>query len=424
MYILYSVLLSLGFLFALPYFLIKGLRQGKYFSNFFERLGNLPPEVRQGTPGALWIHAVSVGESNAITVLVEQIRGRIGSRKIVISTTTQTGQKNARERIRGADGFFYFPLDWRWSDRRSLNRVRPALVCLAETEIWPNFVNEAHRQGIRLAVINGRISERSYRRYNRFHRFFSPLLKNIDVFLMQTDQDAERVLQLGAVPDRVKILGNLKYDFALKIDQNHTADDVRERFLKNSRDPVWVAGSTAEGEEELVIDSFRELKFRIPNLRLILAPRKPERFSIVAEALTRSGLSFLRRSQLGADAPSSDVLLLDSMGELSDVYGLARVAFVGGSLVPRGGHNILEPSAYHVPVVFGPHMFNFSSMADEFLAKGAAIQVEDGKGLTRAMARLLENPQEAQSMGDQGRNLVTASSGATARTVEEILRLL
>jgi 3-deoxy-D-manno-octulosonic-acid transferase len=422
---LYSFLLCIGFALLLPYFLAQALRHGKYLVSLVERSGKLPRELHQDAVGAIWIHAVSVGESNAVAPLVTQLRARVGSRKIFISTTTLTGQQNARERIPEASGFFYYPFDWRWNVRRSLSHILPALVCLAETELWPNFIHEAHRQGVKLVVVNGRISEKSFRWYGRVRGFLRRFLPEIDLFLMQTEDDAERIRTLGAPSEKILVSGNLKYDTRPGTPSETVPALIRERFSGRTGSALWVAGSTAEGEEELVLKAFSEVKPRIPAVRLIIAPRRPERFDAIANLLAKSKFTMVRRSELEAvDGRDRDILLLDSVGELPSLYALAKVAFVGGSLVKKGGHNILEPAAAGVAVLFGPHMSNFAKMAEDFIEHKAALQVKDAHELALAAISLFEDSAKGGAMGERGRALVAGSSGATAQTVEKILKLL
>ncbi len=411
---------------VLPFFLLQAARHGKYLSNLFERLGRLPRSLKQNSPGAIWVHAVSVGEAMAVAPLIDRLRERVGERKILVSTTTITGQQVVRERISMADGFFYYPFDWQWNVRRSLSHTLPSLVCLAETELWPNFIHEAHRRGVKLVVVNGRISQNSHRWYSRITGFLRRVLKEVDLFLMQTEEDAERIRRLGAPPDRVVVLGNLKYDMALNGPSEENGRWVRRNFMGERPSKIWIAGSTGEGEEEMVLTAFEKIRRRIPSLRLILAPRHPERFDAVASLLTTRGLSFIRRTQLSATAapPTASILLLDTVGELSGLYGLADVAFVGGSLIKKGGHNIIEPAAAGVPVLFGPHTSNFAEMTRDFLAHDAALEVKDTDELAASTAALLEDSSRARAMGDRGRALVARSAGATARTVEKILELL
>lgn len=425
MLILYSLLFSAGFIVLAPYFLLQAMRHGKYLVSVEERSGRLPAELRQPEQSAVWIHAVSVGEGNAVMPLVSQLRDRLGTRKIFVSTTTFTGQQNAREKITEADGFFYFPFDWRWTVRRSLRQIQPALVCLAETELWPNFIHEAHRQGIKIVVVNGRISKRSFRWYSRIRGFLRQFLPEIDLFLMQTEEDAERIRSLGARASNVRVIGNLKYDLKRNGRPSEARELIWQRFLSGDAAELWVAGSTAEGEEEIICDAFEKLKQRYPRARLILAPRRPERFAAVASQLSGRGCRFVRRTELATiDRRDQEILLLDTVGELASVYDGARVAFVGGSLVEKGGHNILEPAAAGVPVVFGPHMSNFAKVAKDFLAHHAAVQVKDGDELTGVLISLFEDANRARAIGERGRALIAKSAGATARTVEEIVELL
>ncbi len=425
MLIVYSFLLFLGFLLLTPYFLFQALRHGKYLVSLMERTGRLPDALRQSSRGAIWIHAVSVGESNAIAPLVSRLKQQVGARKIFVSTTTLTGQQNARDRIAVADGFFYYPFDWRGNVRRSFDHIQPALVCLTETELWPNFIDEAHRRGIKLVVVNGRISEGSFRWYSRITGFLRRVLPEVDLFLMQTEEDAGRIRTLGAPADSVRVYGNLKYDVELDLSPTAGQELIRQKFLNRSGAALWVAGSTAEGEEDPILEAFRMVKAQIPEARLILAPRRPERFDSVASLLASRNFRFIRRTQLDtSEVRDADVLLLDTVGELSGLYGLARLAFVGGSLVEKGGHNILEPAAVGVPVLFGPHMSNFEKVSRDFLDQAAALRIRDARDLAATVLDLMRHSEKAKAIGERGRKMITKNSGATARTVDTILELL
>ncbi len=444
MYFLYSVLTAAGALLLAPYFLIFGLRRGKYLHNLRERLGHLPSQAHSSSgdaPGAIWIHAVSVGEALAALPLGRLLKQRYPARRLVISTTTATGQRLARERMNFADASFYFPLDWARPMRRALRAVRPSLVVIMETEIWPNFLREARRAGVPVIFVNGRISEQSFRRYQRVFRvvpflrgFLRGVLADAKLFLMQTQEDAERLRALGAPAERVVVAGNVKYDLAPS-DVAPVVGWLEEQLRRHERRPVIVAGSVTEGEESLVLIAFGILQGQWPGALLVLAPRKPERFDAAARLTDESHRKFLRRSQLAPAVlqdPSRDaflddatsVFLLDSVGELAGIYRLADAVFIGGSLVPAGGHNILEPAAHGKPPLFGPFVGNFREMAAKFVESGAAIQVGSPEDLGVAWIELLQDDACRKQMGARAQQLVESNRGATGRAMNAIAALL
>ncbi|MFQ5925941.1 MAG: 3-deoxy-D-manno-octulosonic acid transferase [Terriglobia bacterium] len=426
MYFFYSALLALGLLLLSPYFVFQGLRHKKYFHNLGQRLGWLPEAVRRVAPGGMWVHAVSVGEVLAVVPLVRQLRQRFPERPLLLTTVTLTGQHiAARQQL--ADAVFYFPFDFALACRRALAHLRPALVVVAETEIWPNFLREAKRAGVPVGFVNGRISERSFRGHRRFplwHRFLRCVLCTPAFFLMQSEHDAERIIALGAPATRVAIGGNLKFDVSVP---------ARPAFLAalEARVPVIVGGSTLEGEEAMLVDCLRGLKRDFPGALLVLAPRHPERFDPVARWLEARRVPFVRRSALRTpgdnhffEANRPDVLLLDTLGELAGTYAAATVAFVGGSLVPAGGHNPVEPGLWGKPILFGPSMENFRLMARAFESAGAAVQVRDSRELGTRLAELLGDAERRRAMGRAAAALVASSRGATARAVEKVAQLL
>jgi 3-deoxy-D-manno-octulosonic-acid transferase len=446
-YFIYSFLMGAAALLLSPYWLVKGLRERKYLSNLRERLGlSLDPLSRlsKDRPGAIWIHAVSVGELLSSIGLAKRLKEAHPSRLLVISTTTVTAQSLARERTQFADAIFYFPLDWSFCVRRVLSAVRPALVIVLETEIWPNFLRETHRENIPVLFVSGRISDRSFARYQRylarFGFFLRPFLRsalaNARAFLMQSEKDAERIRVLGAPSERVSVSGNLKYDMELP-DATPLSSWLEAEARRLGRSPIVVAGSVVATEEPLALIAFGVVQGEHPNALLVLAPRKPERFEAAAEFIHESRRKFIRRSQLalaengkGADhsngsiPPDVTVILLDSIGELASVYRLADGAFVGGSLVPSGGHNILEPAAFGKIPVFGPSMENFAEIAARFVAADAAIQVESPEDAGVAWIELLRNPERRQKMGENAKHLVDSSRGATDRAMAEISKFL
>lgn len=429
MYFLYSLLTAAGMLLLSPYFAVQGLRKGKYWRGLRQRFGYLPEEAGKpsvGAPGAIWIHAVSVGEALAALPLARRLKERFPGRRLVISTTTATGQRVARERMDFADAIFYFPLDWAGPVRRVFRVIRPGIVVILETEIWPNFLRVARGQGVPVVFVNGRISERSFRRYRWVDGFLARVLADAEVFLMQSEEDARRLRALGAPGGRVGVMGNLKYDLAPPA-SSPLAEWLAAELERQKRRPLVIAGSVVAGEEEAVLGAFATIRGKWPRALLVLAPRKPERFEAAARVGAERGFSVVRRSTLRFDSPPGelgDVLLLDSIGELAAMYRLADAVFVGGSLVPAGGHNILEPACFGRPPIFGPSMHNFRDAAAQLLSAGAAVEVASGEELSRAWCRLLEDQTRREQMGRAARELVERNRGATERALERIASIL
>jgi 3-deoxy-D-manno-octulosonic-acid transferase len=341
---------------------------------------------------------------------------------VVISTTTLTGQKLARERF-GAENVFYFPLDFAFAIRPYLQQLRPALLILVETEFWPNLLRLAHAHGARIVVVNARISDRSFPRYRRFRRLMHRVLEEIDLFLAQTGEDARRLAVIGAEPSRIQVSGNLKFDFQPPLEPQFVAD-LRVALAQAGAGPVLVAGSTVEGEEGVLLAGFKRVLARWPQAILVLAPRHPERFAGIAEQVSGSGLKSWRRSQWNAAPVAGGVFLLDSIGELSAVYALAQIAFVGGSLAPRGGHNILEPASYGVPILVGPNTNNFRDVIALFNHADAVRVVHDEPELADTWLRLLADEHERAALGGRAAAVLARHSGATTRTADVLQGLL
>jgi 3-deoxy-D-manno-octulosonic-acid transferase len=432
MSLLYRLFTSLAILVLAPYYALRGWRRGEPWQTLRERLGGVPTDTAAACAGggAIWIHAVSVGEVLAAQPVVEGLKKRFPSRPVFVSTTTETGQRLARERLKSASGVFYFPLDSTGAVRRALRSIRPAIVIVMETEIWPNFLREAHDAGVAVVFANARISERSFARYKRWkfllEDFFTEALWSAELFLAQTDQDAARLIEMGAEPERVIVTGNLKYDAerpALGPFGIWLADQVKSQ----ERWPIVVAGSVVEREEEAVLAGYDAVQRQWRRTLMILAPRKPDRFDAAAQMAAEAGWNVTRRSRLDLGSPldeNTDVLVLDSIGELSAIYSLADAAFVGGSLVKSGGHNILEPAWFGKPPVFGTSMENFSEMAQIFLGANAGIQVNSGAQLGKVWVQLIENDALRDKMGRAARDLSARNAGATARTLERINKIL
>jgi 3-deoxy-D-manno-octulosonic-acid transferase len=415
---LYSAVLAVVLLLSLPYWAFQMLHRGKYRAGLAERLGRVPARILDAGKSSIWVHAVSVGEVLAVSGVIQQLRTRFPDHRVVVSTTTATGQKLARERFGDANVFF-FPLDFTFALRPYFAALRPDLIVIAETELWPNFFRLAHARGAKIAVINARISDRSFPRYRLVARWLAPVLDRVDLFLAQGREDAGRIVAIGASPERVESVGNLKFD----IPPGSTSPLVQQ-LRGATPPPVVVCGSTVEGEEPIVLDAFRVVQQRFPDALFILAPRHPERFQSVADLLAASGLRFCRRSQWsGERLDQGGVFLLDTIGELADVYQLANVAFIGGSLVPRGGHNILEAARFGVPVIVGPYTGNFRDMMNTFLAV-QAVRVSDAAHLGDQINELLSDSAVASTLGEKARATWRAHTGATERTLARIESLM
>jgi 3-deoxy-D-manno-octulosonic-acid transferase len=432
MYLLYSLCLWVLSFALLPYFLYQAARNRKYSGSFKQRMGRLPDSVRNDGRETIWIHAVSVGEFLAARVLIKRIASEFPGWRLVISTTTLSGQRLARSQIGSAD-VFYFPFDWVFAVRRALDWVKPRAVVILETEIWPNFLRECRRRRIATVLANGRISLRSSGRYKLVRRFICRVTGDFSLLIMQSAADVTRVFELGARAQQVRLCGNLKYDAAEVVEEPGQV----EKWLgwpQESRNLI-VAGSTSEGEERVLLEAFRKTRENpsLRGVRLLIAPRHPERFDEVATLIEDSGFSFMRRTELDArarDASTAEVILLDSIGELAHLYRYGAVVFVGGSLVPRGGHNVIEPAAWARPIVVGPYTDNFRQIVADFVNADAIIQIgNDGRALpsrlAEEMSRLLTDRRLAEAMGERALALLKANRGAadcTLRAIREVLR--
>jgi 3-deoxy-D-manno-octulosonic-acid transferase len=439
MYFFYRILTAVGMLLLVPYYALRTWSRGEPSRALAERLGSLPPEIASPAGAAssdeksarpIWIHAVSVGEVLAAKPLVEGLKQRFPERAVFVSTTTETGQRLARERLQSADSIFYFPLDWIVPVRRALRAMRPALVIVMETEIWPNFLREARHRKVPVVFANARISERSFARYNRWKflvaEFFARVLQDGERFLAQTPEDAARLTEMGAPEGSVEVTGNLKYDgeqpnigpFGLWLE-----DQIR----RQERWPVVIAGSVVAEEEQAVLAAYDIVQRQWRHALLILAPRKPDRFEPAAAIATADGWNAVRRSSIDFNAPldeNADVIVLDTIGELAGLYLLADAAFVGGSLVPAGGHNILEPAWFAKPPVFGPSMENFRDMASQFLSAQAAVQVSSGPQLGAVWVQIIQDNTLRERMGKAALRLSERNRGATARSLDRIAEVL
>jgi 3-deoxy-D-manno-octulosonic-acid transferase len=408
-YFLYNLVLTVAFACALPFTPFIALLGSRYRDGFIQRLGFYPTALLASLASArpVWIHAASVGEVRSAEPLVRELKARAPQRKILISTFTSTGQRLAR-RIGGVDGVIFLPLDLLWIVRRALISFRPSALLIIETEIWPNLVREAFRQGVPTLLLSGRLSAKAFSRYAFFHLFFRVVLSHFTVLGMQSAADAARMRQLGASEKKLSLVGSLKFAFA-KAEKRGECPK-----LAGCRDkPLLVVGSSHRGEEEILLQAFAAARSRFPQLSMVLAPRHPERFAEVEKLLIASPFAFQRRSQVNdGQVFEKDILLLDTLGELADFFAVADIAFVGGSLVDVGGHNILEPARYHKPVLFGPNMSNFQSVAEQMKQSGAAIEIGDANDLAQALVSLLADTNRRRRMGEAASQIVATNSQA------------
>ncbi len=417
---LYSAALTAGLLGYLPVVLARRLRRSGYQANLRERLGRL--DGRLPAEPRCWVHAVSVGEAVTAVPLVEAIRRRWPDLSVILTTVTPTGARIVSDRLAGVATHRYFPLDLPGPVGRALDSVRPRFFISMETELWPNFLRTLTRRGIPSMIASGRISDRSFWRYRMVRPFMRRVLRTVSVFAMQSHEDARRIIALGAPPERVVVTGSLKTDAE---PEDPAARELWERLLGLAPgEEVWVAGSTHRGEDGIVLDVFQRLKPRRPALTLLLAPRHPERVPEVERLVRERGLASVRRSELPRERSPHAVIVLDTVGELAQFYRVAHVVFVGGSLVPTGGHNMLEPALRAKPVLFGPHTTNFRESAELLLAAGGARVVRDGPELEAAVAELLADPTHARAMGERGQQAVLRRQGGVRATLELVERYL
>jgi 3-deoxy-D-manno-octulosonic-acid transferase len=423
----YNLALLTALVAGSPWWLWRMATTQKYREGMAERLGRVRREVAAGANAAgkplIWVHAVSVGEVLAVGRLIAELDQALPQFRLVISTTTRTGQALARERF-GAGRVFYCPLDLGWAVRAWLNALEPKMLILAETEFWPNLLNGCFRRGIPVVVVNARISDRSWPRYAMLRRLWGPILSRLSRVLAQSQIDAERLRALGCREEAVSVVGNLKFDVRASQEAEAT------RRLRAAGLRFVVAGSTLDGEETALLESWPRLLEAEPRLAMVLAPRHPERFGAVAALLERSGIAWVRRSdwttqsdESGGQIRAGQIVLLDTIGELASVYSLASVAFVGGSVAEAGGHNPLEPAQFGVAIVMGSHYANFRAITEDLRAH-EAIRIAPKGALAQTLVELLNDPEEARAMGERARRVFEQQSGATARCVAAIREIL
>jgi len=422
-YLLNLVYLA-AILVASPYLLYAAIRYGKYREGWGQKLFGSAP-IRSGKNKCLWLHAVSVGEVNLLEPLIARWEALHPDWECVISTTTLTGYALARKRY-APRTVFYAPFDFTWSVARAIRHIRPTLLVLAELELWPNLVSRARRAGVKVAIINGRLGERSFRGYRRIGFLSRMTLEQVNLIAAQTSEYAERFRSLGAISSKVIVTGSIKFDGALSDRNNPATKSLAALAGYSESDRVFLAGSTQEPEEMLAVEAYQKLALAHPNLRLILVPRHPERFEEVAKLLDQSGLCWQRRSSIESEGVKANarILLVDVIGELAAWWGTAAIAFVGGSLGKRGGQNMIEPAAYGAAVSFGPNTWNFRDVVTTLLSRQAAVVVKDGSELETFVRRCLEDAAYAQTLGQNAQALVLEQTGAADRTVDLLGKLV
>jgi 3-deoxy-D-manno-octulosonic-acid transferase len=434
MFIFYDLIFLIVAIIHLPVYLFRG----KFHRGFLSRLGFLPVDLKLERP--IWIHAVSVGEAMAVSRLVEELRQAYPGKNFVISTVTPTGNKIARKIAARGDLVTYLPLDFGFIVKRVIGRIRPALFIIAETEIWPNLISCLSRQNIPVAIVNARISDSSFKGYLLAGFLLKPVFKKIGLFCVQSSNDAQRLMRLGVAQERIRVTGNMKFDAALRKIDSDTVK-YRQDLRLNSSDSLLVCGSTHPGEEEIILEVYKQLYKDFPRIRLLIAPRHPERALDIEKIVIKYGFMPCRISKLNGQtgqlparpaggpagrqerANGQTVFILDTIGHLISFYAIADIVFVGGSLVKKGGQNILEPACLGKPVLFGPYMFNFRDIAGLFLSNQAAISVHTPQELKARIKELLVNPRQAEELGRKAKQLIINNTGATKRNLELIKEL-
>ena len=440
MYLLYSLFLITWGVLLLPFFLYRAWRHRKYLPGLSQRFGRLPESLKFDGRLTVWFHACSVGETLSLQPVVNALHRRFPEARFVFSTITQTGQNIAARSFAGygAGNTFYFPVDLARIIKRTLDWIRPAVIVIVDTEIWPNLVNQARLRNTPVLLVNGRISAASFRYYRWARPVLRGVLGNYRLLMMQSEEDARRIAGIGAPAEKIVVTGNIKFDKSLVENDGigRIASDLESSFLTGGvqEAPLIVAGSTHQGEELLLLDAFRRVR-QMPGLnrtRMVLAPRHPERFEEVAGLAARNGFSVRRRTDGPGAAGDAEVLLLDTIGELASVYRFATVVFVGGTLIPRGGHSVMEPALYSKAIVIGPSMENFRGIVDEFRARNGIRQISAGEAdrdlqldqLTEAFARLLQNVEERNALGAAAYAILERNRGAAGVTVDRIASVL
>ncbi len=421
-YLVYDLLLHILIIFLSPYYLLKMIFSGKYRAGLTERFGFLGDKAvaLEGGDRVVWFHAVSVGETRAALPLVRRFKEAYPDSKIVFSTVTATGQAvAARDESGLIDMLIYMPLDLSWVVRGVLSRIKPSLFVIVEKEYWPGIINALRKRGCAVAVVNGSISEKSFRSYKRLAIFFAPLFNSISLFSARTGGDASKAGALGVGSDRIFVTGNIKFDMEAAPDLEARVEGLKKALGIKDTDKVVVAGSTHRGEEEIMIEVYRSLEEKGVRAKFLIAPRHPERFTEVSELLAQSGVPYIKRSEAtgAVSGKEAGIILLDTLGELFYAYGLGSVAFVGGSLVEIGGHNLLEPAYFGVPVLYGPHITSCEDMAELLEGAGAGRSVTGKRELAEALMELLSDDKLISETGENACTLLESIKGTTVKTV-------
>ncbi len=422
-FLAYHILSTFLLILAIPYFILKRLTQRGYGREWVQRLGFLPP---MSLKKPIWVHSASVGEVFCSIPLLRRIQRDFPQSQIVLTTMTRTGKETAKKFFPEADAIFYLPMDHPWVLKRFLKRVDPHLLLIAETELWPNLLRSCGKRGIPMVLFNGRISERSLRGYLLFKPLFQNSLNHLSLFLMQTEQDRNRIIEIGAPSEKTRVVGNLKFDQTFPPFSERRVEEMRGLPLLQEKS-ILIAGSTHPGEEEVLIRLFKDLKKIDPQLLLLLAPRHLDRLEEVEKILRRESISWKRRTHLEkVQDPKEpcEVILLDTMGELMSLYSLGTLVFIGGTLLPVGGHNPLEPLFFKKCVLFGPYTFHFSEISRSLVQEGGAIQVRDEEDLGFQLKHLLLDEQMRREVGERGYQFLQRHRGTTERVFKEILPFL
>ena len=421
-FLTYNIFLTFLLILASPYFLLRSLIQKRFRKALPQRMGFFrSPSFKR----PVWVHAASVGEVLCSMPLLKKIKKEFSDLKIVLTTMTFTGNETAKTCLPEADQVLFLPIDHPFIIPRVIEKIQPHLLLIAETELWPNLLRSCGKKGIPVVLFNGRISQKSFQRYQLFKFFFKKCLKQISLFLMQTEEDRTRIIEMGGESQKTRVVGNLKFDQTFPSFTQEAVAEMAKHLGLQGNENILIAGSTHPGEEEILINLYKELKKSNPHLALILAPRHLERLEEVERILRKESLSWLRKTSLSlgadrSDQERADVILLDTMGELMGLYSLGTLVFVGGSLVPVGGHNPLEPLFFRKCVLFGPHMFNFLEISKHLIENGGAIQVSGEEDLFSQMKRLLFDEEARQEVGEKGYQFLQKHQGATERMFEEI----
>jgi len=413
MFIVYDLIALVFTLIFFPVYLFKG----KFHRGFLARLGILPKGLNLDRP--IWIHAVSLGEAISIRSLVEGLHEVYPTKKFVISTVTPTGNKIAKTLAKEGDLVTYLPLDFSFIVRSVLDKVNPDIFIIAETEIWPNLISSLHKKNIPIVTVNGRISDGSFKGYSGVKLLIKTILNKINLFCVQSKCDADRLKYLGALPDKVRVTGNMKFDQLVSA----RPEGCREKLGISLSDKFFIAGSTHPGEEDIIFSAYRKLLNKIPDLKLLVAPRHTQRSAVLLKLASSFGFRGLEVSKLSfgkTPCLNNAIFILDMVGELINFYAAADIVFIGGSLIKKGGHNILEPAACGKPVIFGPHMFNFRDITEMFLKNNAAVMVKTEEDLVSTVEDLLKNNFKAAQLVNSAREVVTRNQGATKRNIEAI----